>query len=114
MKNWPTGILDDLASWPVQVILPFVGASARITSLVLWSNSSFLQVLNFVTNWPVWSSGKFFHSLDIQPGLPAWRFSPIVPHLQFMFCDELASWRPGDSSLYRRFGQDYHIGAAVQ
>ena len=100
MTNWPVG---------VQANFPFVGVSARITSSALRSNSSYI-----VTNWPV----------GFQANFPFVGASALITSLALRsnsFCfagfphfDELAGWHPGDSSLYRRFGQDYHFGAEVQ
>ena len=101
---------DELASWTgVQTNFPFVGVSARITSSALRSNSSYI-----VTNWPVGVQAKFPFV-----GVSAWITSLVLRSNSFCFAgfphfDELAGWHPGDSSLYRRFGQDYHFGAEVQ
>ena len=104
-------VLNIVTNWPagVQTNFPFVGVSARITSSALRSNSSYI-----VTNWPVGVQAKFPFV-----GVSAWITSLVLRSNSFCLAgfphfDELAGWHPGDSSLYRRFGQDYHFGAEVQ
>ena len=105
MTNWPVGVQANFHSWEFRPGL----LAWRFGPIV-----SVLHVLNIVTNWPVGFQANFPFV-----GVSAWITSSALRSNSFCFAgfphfDELAGWHPGDSSLYRRFGQDYHFGAEVQ